>query len=73
MPVAASVLYPCRDAVLMVMLLKVLRHELLFYAGMLQGRANMETLDKVGFRGVPVDEGLELHNLIDRVEGLQAR
>lgn len=43
--------YPCRDAVLMVMLLKVLRHELLFYAGMLQGRANMETLDKVGFRG----------------------
>jgi hypothetical protein len=31
----------------MVMLLKVLRHELLFYAGMLQGNADKETLDKV--------------------------
>lgn len=48
---------PCRDAVLMVMLLKVLRHEVLFYAGMLQGRANKEILDKVRFRVVLTHAG----------------
>lgn len=37
----------CRDSVLMVMLLKVFRHELLFYAGMLQGQVNKDTMDKV--------------------------
>jgi hypothetical protein len=31
----------------MVMLLKVLRHELLFYAGMLQGLAHKDAMDKV--------------------------
>jgi hypothetical protein len=31
----------------MVMLLKVLRHEILFYGGMLRGEAQMETVDKV--------------------------
>jgi hypothetical protein len=46
----------------MVMLLKVLRHELLFYGGMLAGTAQMDTVNKVGTHLMHAQVGCQ-HNL----------